>query len=710
MSGLGWWKVVKMDDFPKKINLFKLCFEGDKRIFKYSEIPDTEDESDFVRRGNDYFSLKKINGCEETEFNPYKIQKLIENAFKKKLSSNSYSFNRKYVVYKENNKIPHKQENEGIFSIFKGFEYRFVPIMNDMFLCIDYKLIIKFNASIQDLLDLNASKRSLIGNSVKFKSTDREERNGLLIGVEDHGVCIVDFYEGGEKSVSADKLYLLCRPEVIQHILKEMRRSENVISLQRQHSLLNPRRRLVEIKKVAKSLNDEIFPILIEGLDIKLDTEPLPIEEVRYSTFYDGFTLKCDTLSEEPELQFDRGSSSDIQPRPTQYPPYSKVEDLSLIFYYPEAKEREIEVLCGDLERYFRNYFYLDNIEISKESIDSDPFDENYVERIQNSLKFNNRSDIGIIYVPEVMKYYQNSPYYKLKAYFASQGIPTQMVTDRSFIPSKYPLNYTILNLCTGIIAKCGGVPWVLRTKLKETDIVIGMSLSARLSNIGENIQMNRYIGFANIFNEYGKWMYFCGTAQKYEKNQQIEQIASIISEIKGYYSNNSYLIPKNIMIHNSKRFKRDDRDKIYELLKENFGEDTKVAFVTIDESHNYRAFDLNSGDGSFQRGYFIYLNERGILLSTTGKSNFKGAFRQGTPKLLHITVDQYPKKFLNLENVAYQVLALTKLNWASATSPAQREPVTIKYANKLAKVVANMGSSQWNRINDRLFNRPWFI
>lgn len=699
-----------MNVFPKKVNLFKLTFEGDKKIYRYNKILDNENKDDFVRRGNEYFSLKKVNGFEISDFNPYNIQKLIENAFKRTLSTNSYKFDKKYSTYKESDKIGHQKQNEDLFGIFKGFEYRFIPIMDDMFLCIDYKLTIKFHASIKELLNLNTSKRSLIGNSVEFKSGDGEKRNGRLIDIKD-GVCIVDFYKNGEESVNADNLYLICRPEVVQHILKEIGQPENVISLQRQHSLLNPRRRLVEIETIIKNLNDEgIFPILIADLIITLDTEPLPLEEVGYSTLYDNFTLKCDVIPDEPMLQFDMGSSSDIQPFPTKYPPYSKVDKLTLNFYYPNNKEKEITTLCKETKKYLKNYFYVDDIITRVTPIDYEPIDAEYAERIQTSLKFNDNLNIGIIYVTEIMKYYQNSPYYKLKAYFASQGFPTQMVTDKSFLPSKYPLNYTILNLCSGIIAKCGGIPWVLGAKLNETDLLIGISLSTKLSNIGENIQNNRYIGFANVFNEYGKWMYFCGTAQKYYKNQLIEQIESIINEIKNYYSNSNYSVPKNLMIHNSKRFRRKDQEKIFDLLKKTFGVDSKVTFVTIDESHNYRAFDSNSNDGSFPRGHFIYLNNRQILLSTTGSSKLKGAFRQGTPRLLHIIVDQYPQKFINLEDIAFQILALTKLNWASAASPAQREPVTIKYANRLAKIAANMGPSQWDEVNDRLFNKPWFI
>lgn len=81
-----------------------------------------------------------------------------------------------------------------------------------------FKLI---TASIQDFINLNTPKQSLIGNSVEFNDIGKEKCNSTLISISDKGDCIVDFFEKSIESVSADELYHLCRPEVIQHILKE---------------------------------------------------------------------------------------------------------------------------------------------------------------------------------------------------------------------------------------------------------------------------------------------------------------------------------------------------------------------------------------------------------------------------------------------------------------------------------------------------------
>jgi hypothetical protein len=696
-----------MDEFPKKINLFKLSFEGEKKIYKCSQIPKGEEENNFNRKGNKYFSLKKIGNPEEIEFNPYLIRKIINNNFRVRLDIKGYRLKGKYSVYRGLDKIQHRSDNESIFSIFKGFKYRFVPLNNDLFLCIDYNLILQINASIQVFLDLDVSREYLIGNSVEV--IGQEYKNGQLVRIRDDNICTIDSYdmEVGKQSVSADEVYLLCRPEVLQHLLGKIGRPEGIISIQRQYSLLNPRRRLSEIKNIVNMLNEQkVFPLNIESLTIYLENKPLPIEESEAMLPYDGSTIKCNVKPLiEPDLQGELGICSFPQPFPSKYPPYSTIRELYLILYYPENISEKIENFCNLLKRYLKSYFSVDSIHINKRCINANPQTIEYRTQIRNSIKFSNKQDIGIIYIPEIMKYYENSPYYSLKSYFATQGIPTQMVNERVFELSKYPLNYTLLNICTAIIAKCGGVPWILKTKLRNTDIIIGISLSNRLLQMGENVQENRYIGFANIFNEYGRWKYFFGTANRYQKDQWIEQISDLVEEIR----NNTKPLSKDIVIHISKRLRHDHQEKIYNLMRNKFREDVRVAFIIIDESHNYRCFDANSSDGSLARGNIVYLNNNEILLSTTGISNLKGAFRIGTPKILHITITQYPDKFMDLEDVAHQVIALTKLNWASV-SPVQREPVTLKYANRLAYITANMEISQWGKVSDVLFNRPWFI
>ena len=61
------------------------------------------------------------------------------------------------------------------------------------------------------------------------------------------------------------------------------------------------------------------------------------------------------------------------------------------------------------------------------------------------------------------------------------------------------------LNLSLNIIAKCGVTPWVLPDKIPDADFFVGLSYTQ--SRDGRSI-----LGFANVFNEYGKWEFYTGT------------------------------------------------------------------------------------------------------------------------------------------------------------------------------------------------------
>ena len=85
-----------------------------------------------------------------------------------------------------------------------------------------------------------------------------------------------------------------------------------------------------------------------------------------------------------------------------------------------------------------------------------------------------------------------------------------------------------------------------------------------------------------------------------------------------------------------------------------------------------------------------------------------------GIPKLLHVRIEQYPEEFITSDELAYQMLALTKLNWAT-TSVLIREPITLTFANSLAYLTSVITESEWMQlqaggVNINMRNKPWFI
>lgn len=317
-------------------------------------------------------------------------------------------------------------------------------------------------------------------------------------------------------------------------------------------------------------------------------------------------------------------------------------------------------------------------------------------------------TDVGICFIPLTSSIHMNTPYYRLKAILSLHNFPCQMLTQKTIDNP----TYSYLNIASAIFAKSGYIPWALGSEMPNTDIIIGISVSDRICDENRIIR-NRYVGYVNVFDQYGKWMFFEGVAEPYNKDDMPSKIVILVKRAIERYKLEKGVFPEKVHIHYWKRFSHYEKESVNKALSE-LNSNVKIAYTSINSDHPYRFYDLESSDGSLKRGYYVYFNDD-ILLSTTGTSTeFKRSFRMGTPKLLHIKTEQYPKEFISKDELAYQVLALTKLNWATS-SVLIREPITLTFSQALANLTSAITETEWQEIqkgsvNVNMRNKPWFI
>ena len=95
--------------------------------------------------------------------------------------------------------------------------------------------------------------------------------------------------------------------------------------------------------------------------------------------------------------------------------------------------------------------------------------------------------------------------------------------------------------------------------------------------------------------------------------------------------------------------------------------------FVWINTHHDARFYDSHAaGDGSVPRGSFVVTSPHRVYVSTTGNNPYRKLL--GTPIVLEVNVRrEFPPELnasaVDLRTIAAQILALTKLNWASTDS-----------------------------------------
>ena len=432
-------------------------------------------------------------------------------------------------------------------------------------------------------------------------------------------------------------------------------------------------------------------------------------------------SLTGNRIEKEPNLLFDKSDTSAVHPQVywglRKYGPYDKDRSvIKLVLMSPHKRMNELVeivnnlnkgtlVMPGGMKRFFRcNLEIVDEVYV--DSLETHAYEDvslNFVKR------FDPREvDVVLVYIPKTGRYFSNTPYYRVKAILASEGYASQMVTNSTFDN----LKWSYLNLASALFSKAGGIPWVLESEMKNVDVLLGISISNILSKKHRAGEIPKYVGYVNVFDNYGKWMFFEGTATLYERERRFEQLRELILKAIQKFTAEKKILPKKIIIHYYKKWGKEEKECIIKTLKETL-EDFNVGFISIDDSHPFRLYDITTDDGSFPRGYYVYLNKNEILISTTGHTPI-AARRMGTPKLLHIKLEEYPSSFISIDDIALQILSLTKLDWATAT-PLIREPVTLQFSREIAYLTAAISEQEWQSItrpevNVILNRRPWFI
>ena len=263
------------------------------------------------------------------------------------------------------------------------------------------------------------------------------------------------------------------------------------------------------------------------------------------------------------------------------------------------------------------------------------------------------------------------------------------------------------LNLSLNIIAKCGITPWVLPENIPDADFFVGLSYTQ--SKDGQKI-----LGFANIFNSYGKWEFYAGNTVAFDAQKRSEHLATLArSALERLKRDQTLPEGPSLVFHHSVRISKDDYTAILSGVR-SVSRNASVLFVWVNAHNNFRLFDSRvETDGSIQRGSFVKVSRRRVLLSTTGYNSYRKAL--GTPRPLEVSADYYRPGVTtptecDARTLALQVLNLTKLNWASTDSFAA-EPITIKYARNIAYLTAaflrQCEPFQLHRVLERT---PWFV
>lgn len=622
--------------------------------------------------------------------------------------------------------------HNGEYFAYTGFEYRVVEYEGDegpeCYLVIDPHVVFFMNMSIGDLVSRGISPAKLNNLSVKVLSEGGERVGGIdgfLVetqGEQGRGIwCrIMDARVGTEETIEASRVYLEPRPEIIRRVLQELGSSFDVVKFQRDKSFLSSLFASKErFKKTQEIVRDylvgrtQIFPLLIGKFRVDINLDPIPVVGA-------GFPRARQLV--EPALLFDKADSSAVHLQAywglRTFGPFTK--DMPVIRLALLGTRSGVQIL-RDLVTQMNHgtrvmpggmrQFFNTRLEVVDEEALASGTLESYIRGSEAlGARSERKGNVNVVLVhltKRTQDFELDTPYYNVKPILLGHGLPSQMVTP----PALADPQWIHANLASAIFAKAGGYPWVLATDIPDFDMILGLGLSAAISKTKRAGLRPRYIGYANVFDEQGRWMFFESTSRLYKFGKHQEQLADLVGIAVDRYEKVRGRRPYSIALHYYKRFGWEEKELVTKVLREKIG-DHRTAFIIIDKSHPMRLYDIQILDGSFPRAHYAQLSDTELLLSTTGHTELAKK-RLGTPEVLRVSVEQSPEPFVSIDSIASQVLALTRLNYKTLT-PIVGEPVTLLSANLVARFTAVFSEHQWREAKadtaSKLNTVPWFL
>jgi len=596
----------------------------------------------------------------------------------------SYGYSR-IIAHRRGSAIQLPSGTSDIVRFYPAYSFELRSYWGQHYLCIDYILEVKNIRSVQKLLhDIQ------LANLVERKAIAQLDEwiPGRIKAVDQEWTVVFFFDLEEEHRIANSKVIPELPTTLIERILQKQRVQIDLHREIKRHSLAieknASRTRFDRTRYIAEDLVNSIFPLHISGMHVTLTPQPVSL----YRGTWSGQGLHIRGIR-EPSVAFNRQQeATDIREGITKYGAYeSQPRVIELIPVCTAAQQRNMAALIEQLKIgkfKYRGSERTFGVRFTYRAITTASNPESVVQECARLLRehpeWSQYADFGLLFLvhtPEVgyASDDEQSPYYRIKRMLLEAGVPCQMIDT----PSLEQPDMKDLNLALNIIAKCGGTPWVLPDAIPDADFFIGLSYTqSRKSGV------QRLMGYANVFNEYGRWLFYSANTQTFAYEERHTYYRTLVHQTLESLSLSQ---APNVHFHYSAKFSREDREVILEAARGIRPQGT-YSFVWINSHHSVRLYDTRpETDGSLGRGNYIVTSPYQIYLSTTGYNPYRRTL--GTPKPLEANIwierpSNVPLARPDLKALAIQLLSLTKLNWAS-TDSLSAEPITIKYAGDIA-------------------------
>ena len=624
-----------------------------------------------------------------------------------------FSFSR-ITVHRRGNELPITPTVRSLLRMYPAYTLQVQECFGHWFLSVDYTCEVlsvqRLNHVLGSISPEALSNRTCVGLTGDW-------RQGRILQISGDWTTIRFFDNEQEQTVATSNVIPRLSLREIEQVLLTSNIRFDLHSAIKSGSLASEtaaaRKRADKIQQCVNNLVADVFPITFGDFEVSLKTTPVALtnQSERSPAALRVFRL------DEPKVEFrDHHSSPDVREGITKFGSFeSEPHRIELVpVCVSEYKDRMDQLIARLIEgkykyrgseRTFATRFSYNAIVAVP---DVGNIDREVARLLGQHPEWCGAPDLNRLFLVQCPEQGfatddESSPYYAVKRRLLESGIPCQMIDS----PTLTNPDWKDLNLALNIVAKCGVTPWVLPEFIPDADFFIGLSYTQ--SKDGQRI-----MGFANVFNSYGRWEFYAGNTTTFDASKRAEHLAALTkSTLERLRDTHTVSASANLVFHHSVRISRDDRTAILKSLR-SVAPDVSATFVWINSHNNSRLFDARpESDGSVRRGSFVPLSRRKILLSTTGHNPFRKAM--GTPRPLELSALHFSPRSdvpadYDQRSLAVQVLSLTKLNWAS-TDAFCGEPITVKFAGDIAYLTAAfLRQREPFLLHPSLESTPWFI
>ncbi len=461
-----------------------------------------------------------------------------------------------------------------------------------------------------------------------------------------------------------------------------------------------PRERSKKTKQIVEELSRTVFPLRVRGYRLHLSTEPQQAKGA-------ALVLRADLSDPEPVFSKEaEGRALTVINGLSTYGSYEKPgKEIHLVLLCTHKRIEQMKALVELIIKGSAKYRGLEktfSISFADPIVESVEFPEDYVSRCRQICASVPRGAFFLVYCPEegYSRADYRTPYYQVKHFLLEAGFPSQMVDEETLQDPQFK-DY---NLALDIFAKAGYVPWVLSHGLPDADLFLGISYSSIQGQGG----LKRLIGYVNVFDQYGKWLYYKGNTKPIDFDERNEAFRELLAEVALEYQKKAKL--QRMHVHHGFKLSAEGRREIAEGVKKE-APGAEISFVYVNSHSLARLYDDSpQGDGTLSRGKYIVVVPNRFYIATTGQNEL-GQRGPGTPRPLEARVNRVRSRGeMDTRMYAQHILSLTRLNWAS-TKDFCRQPITLKFASDIAHLMnvflATFGEF---KLHPTLEQTPWFL